>query len=507
MIIGKAYYEILIAATDRMEISDNIMAIVTDSADTNGTMCELFEQRARKSWNRGKINPATRPPSVFRTSSCWIRCFCHAVNRSTQKILVQLKVQSPKEKEELYDDMRFTSTTNHSSAFGKMRRIIAKTKRSDPLKAALSRMCGALLITYHKLCLDMEIRWNSTYVMLKIFLSMEPAFKALFPTSEAKECGIDHLFLSEDEWAYLHRLESVFQIFQPLITKLSVQSYPHAYNVLPSYIMLQGKLKTFIRDYADDDPTLVTAMEEGSQVLKKYLDFAKEQTSAVICVLLNPKMKMKKLIEIGWTKAERARDRKAFVEVFEEYVDRFGRPETVAISEDINGEDSEDELAWDCEVDLDVSPEPEPSNFSTEVERWFAVPCQQKNDPLTYLQYWKGMATTFPILSRMARDYGCILASSVASESVFSIAGLQMTNNRNRLAPKTMGIIMCLRSWGCLPEEFNNEDQLEGREVREDVRNGWVEEESNPSQQRENEVAEGGDIEEEYPDIDDIVAD
>lgn len=39
----------------------------------------------------------------------------------------------------------------------------------------------------------------------------------------------------------------------------------------------------------------------------------------------------------------------------------------------------------------------------------------------------------------MALDYGIILVSSVPSESVFSIAGLQIAQKRNRLAPKTRG--------------------------------------------------------------------
>jgi hypothetical protein len=58
----------------------------------------------------------------------------------------------------------------------------------------------------------------------------------------------------------------------------------------------------------------------------------------------------------------------------------------------------------------------------------------------------------------MARDYSTILASSVPSESVFSIAGLQITKRRNRLAPKTMGVIMCLRSWGLIEEGKDDDD-------------------------------------------------
>jgi hypothetical protein len=58
----------------------------------------------------------------------------------------------------------------------------------------------------------------------------------------------------------------------------------------------------------------------------------------------------------------------------------------------------------------------------------------------------------------MAYDYSTILSTSVPSESVFSIAGLQVTKRQNRLAPKTIGVIMCLRSWGLVSEPIDNED-------------------------------------------------
>jgi hypothetical protein len=73
----------------------------------------------------------------------------------------------------------------------------------------------------------------------------------------------------------------------------------------------------------------------------------------------------------------------------------------------------------------------------------------------------------------MARDYGTIMASSVPSESVFSIAGLQITKRRNRLSPKTMGVILCLRSWGLLPDEADDDDEDGEDEVDEDIRKDW----------------------------------
>jgi hypothetical protein len=70
----------------------------------------------------------------------------------------------------------------------------------------------------------------------------------------------------------------------------------------------------------------------------------------------------------------------------------------------------------------------------------------------------------------MARDYGTIMASSVLSKSVFSIAGLQITKRRNRLALKTMGVIMCLRSWGLIEEspDDRDNDESDDDDVRKD---------------------------------------
>ena len=75
----------------------------------------------------------------------------------------------------------------------------------------------------------------------------------------------------------------------------------------------------------------------------------------------------------------------------------------------------------------------------------------------------------------MARDYGTILSTSVPSESVFSIAGLQITKRRNRLALKTMGVIMCLRSWGLINEEGDDDEELDDDDIRKDRAFGRME--------------------------------
>lgn len=63
------------------------------------------------------------------------------------------------------------------------------------------------------------------------------------------------------------------------------------------------------------------------------------------------------------------------------------------------------------------------------------------------LEWWKAYQPNFPNLSRMARDYLAIPATSVPSEQCFSIGKNLITDKRNCLAGKTIRACMCLRSW------------------------------------------------------------
>jgi hypothetical protein len=183
-------------------------------------------------------------------------------------------------------------------------------------------------------------------------------------------------------------------------------------------------------------------------------------------------MKLSKLRELGWTTEELKRDRQAFLDVFDAYVARYSSKDSNIETEDEGEEESNDELALDIDI-VAESPLKTPLSLGSEAERYLAEPPLKKSNKQTYSESWKGATSFYPILAIMARDYGTIMASSVPSESVFSIAGLQITKRRNRLAPKTMGVILCLRSWGLLPDEVDDDDEDGEDEVGEDIRKDW----------------------------------
>jgi hypothetical protein len=80
----------------------------------------------------------------------------------------------------------------------------------------------------------------------------------------------------------------------------------------------------------------------------------------------------------------------------------------------------------------------------TELSRYLEQAPDEEAEPLSW---WKAHIDEYPTLSKMARDYLTIQATSVASEKAFSIAGNAITKKRSRLLPETVRASLCVKSW------------------------------------------------------------
>ena len=72
------------------------------------------------------------------------------------------------------------------------------------------------------------------------------------------------------------------------------------------------------------------------------------------------------------------------------------------------------------------------------------------------------MPYAFPALSRVARKYLCIPATSASSERTFSTTGLIITEKRNRLKPDIVSAMVFLHgSWDLVEKYGVKEDKKE----------------------------------------------
>lgn len=83
-----------------------------------------------------------------------------------------------------------------------------------------------------------------------------------------------------------------------------------------------------------------------------------------------------------------------------------------------------------------------PDAQEAEVNTYMVYPLQDsEGDPL---QWWKEHHVNFPTLSKLARKYLCIPATSSASERVFSTGGNIVTCQRSALKPEKVNMLVFL---------------------------------------------------------------
>ena len=70
-----------------------------------------------------------------------------------------------------------------------------------------------------------------------------------------------------------------------------------------------------------------------------------------------------------------------------------------------------------------------------------------KSKPIDVMKWWKAHAEIYPDLSRMARDYLAIPATSASSERLFSSGSNLVTDKRNCLKDDTIQAHEFLKSW------------------------------------------------------------
>lgn len=291
--------------------------------------------------------------------------------------------------------------------------------------------------------------------MLEKFLYLEKPLSNILanPPNTLRDLKLPTLQLSPGEWKKAEELQNIFTIYQPAVETLSGHSYPTLRGVLPAYIKLGSDLLQERDKYKNrpNSKPLVEALEAGIEKLYKYFDRAKASESAVIATILNPYYKLSKLHSMGWTSEELEHCKAIFLKVYDLYCKAYNGPQEQ--EENDGGFISEEEVYYGVER-IASTPEPKDGRIFNAAEQYlYSKPLKKHKDPsldIKYSNFWRHHES--PILARMARDYGSILATSVPSESVFSIAGLILTKRRNRLVPATMEILMCLKSWGLLDD-------------------------------------------------------
>ncbi|KAL4277822.1 hypothetical protein GQ457_03G012640 [Hibiscus cannabinus] len=287
-------------------------------------------------------------------------------------------------------------------------------------------------------CLDIETRWNSTFLMLETALKFKKAFDNLYIKGGAycKELRRHFGVPDDDDWRRIfgvrdlissycdHESESIRKMAHQMKVKHD-KYWGHVdnLNILLFVALLLdprhkwGFVKWIVCDTYDFESanSLLSTIKVTLKALYEFYDDAMPQSK-------------RKKGESSTSSSTPSSTRTTLhgmessekkIDVQQHYYNRYRMAkETLAI------------CAEKTELEKYLSEEVEPNDLNFDILEW-----------------WSGSQMRYPVLARMARDVLAIPIFTVASESAFSTGGRVLDSFRTSLTPRIVEALICSQDW------------------------------------------------------------
>lgn len=375
---------------------------------------------------------------------------------------------------EIQDDassqIESTQELNATQLIGKIKIILQKarsfiklTNKSNVIFSYLRCLLLKDKVNLPALALDMPIRWNSTYLMIKNFLKYKKyvdvvtKFPKMIEKIETKMVTkLEKMSFSQLDWDLLELLQGVLHIFHLATVLISARKYA----TLSIAYFVQANIEYFLSKASNGKNTIY------QDILKNKLN---EEYQKFFNQKINKTQKEKTLIAAFLDPAtfgeildsEQAEALKLSLNEFKKYCEAYN----------LGGVQSNDDeksnalLAKENASDLNGMSElsamsgrkfkKNPKTLTLN-EELAAYSSSNKNDvqgnPLKFEVFWQLNASSYPRLARFACYSNVIVATSVPSESSFSVAGHILRKERSRLSSKNLTYTMILKDAPALDE-------------------------------------------------------
>jgi hAT family C-terminal dimerisation region len=399
-----------------------------------------FSRKKSKRKHKKSFSDGTRPPpGGLDDKVIFMRCCAH---------IIALAIK--------YGLTRIHSV---SSIISHIRRLVAKIHESIKLKELLEDCCKIVGCKFTLPSLDVDTRWNSTYVMLMSVMKVKDAINILLLTLQKQQKGSNTFCIKptsklcreipERRWNTLALFCSFLQPFDETTTRLSSASYPTLSLVLPAYTFLVRHAKITIRFARNKKEKVLHAFAVAAW--KKLCMFKRllNQPQLKLATLLDPRTKSA-LHDCHITQSEVARlfvgDWKGHYKAAFEMEKQQHRQHDLQQRQ--RNHEQHNEIPSVSFFSKVYNADETSDNLCNELTHWFQLPGLQPDCPAADVISWMQFhAPFFPRLSRMAYDYLGAAGTSVASERAFSCAGLVVSKLRTRLMHQSVRAICELKSY------------------------------------------------------------
>jgi hypothetical protein len=427
--------------------AENIAERVANVLNDYGVLKKVFSVTLDNASANNKAMDALKPVlKEYLGADLFLhqRCACHIINLIVKEALV---VVNP--------------------MLDAFRTAISFINSSNQRIAAYKSYCMASGIRPRKFGLDMDVRWNSTYLMLKHLLPHKETFHTFIESNYPRPRGASFL-LVHDHWAMATKIMEFLELFYDSTVALSGVYYPTA----PLMVHHIVRIAIHLHKYQNDEHIRHVIQP----MIDKYHKYWK-QIPALYCIafILDPRAKIK-----GFNKVLRKlhlitdadysnklmETRALLFKLYHKYDDLYGSVrEKRIVPPTLSGKKR---TAWDeiYDDDDDVLPASldlsrtmpatallhaaSSSSSSSGSELTAYLDCDtvsQLDDDFNILHWWHQHKLTYPILSNLAKDIFSVPISTISPEATFSLTGRIIEERRRRLNPETVEALTCIKDW------------------------------------------------------------
>jgi hypothetical protein len=417
---GENIADSIATVVEEFGLSDKVFAVTLDNASANSKAYDILGP-VLFGYMGSYPTPTREDPNKVKYFLVHQRCATHIINLIVKDGLAVCK--------SWLDDLRTAINFLNSS---------------NTRIALFKSFCIARGMTPRKFGLDMDVRWNSTYLMLEHLLPYKDVFTVFINSNYGSE------LLTNNHWYVAEHMFKFLKVFYESTVILSGVYYPTAPLALHQMIDIAEHLKS-----AENNEHFKHVARPMKMKFLKYWD----NIPLLYCfaTILDPRGKMKGFLATldllgkatgsdyslcyGDVKDELTR-------LFGKYQERYGsgtaRPQRPVVPVPGSGN------RWGRIFDRSSSFST-PSTSSAAVNELTAyldsdsVPWGDPNFDI--LLWWRDHKQSYPILSIMARDIMAVPVSTVSSESCFSLTGRILEERRRRLLPEHVEMLTCIKDW------------------------------------------------------------
>jgi len=332
-------------------------------------------------------------------------------------------------------------------------RSAVKYVKSSPARFARFKACVKQEgICYKALvCLDVQTRWNSTYLMLEASLKYKDTFVKLdmqdkkFGVEMAKSSGVP----LEEDWEYARSVLPFLKMFYDTTMCISSSSFVTSHMYMKEVFGIGKKIRQYSE--SSDESIRLMAMRMKGKYDKYWGNPNGINILLLIVVVLDPRSKLDfvnyfidYIFESSMASGLKSKLLSSLKTLYDQYQGVEKGSQSSQQESQLDDEDDDPHVMsfylratrrrFDYISELDKYLREDPEPYTKLVE-------------LDVLYWWKVNLTRFPILANMAREVLAIPISTVASECAFSTGGRVVNPYRSCLTPKIVEVLVCTQDW------------------------------------------------------------